>query len=162
MNRIINILRADYLNPQHATDLSFLLGCYAEDPMGGGTPLSDDVKENLAKKLVQQGNAFSILCYVDGQPAGLVNCFFGFSTFKCKPLVYIHDVVVIGDQRGLGLSQKMLSEVERIARDKECCKLTLEVLDGNQVAKNAYLKFGFLGYELDPKMGKALFWEKAL
>jgi hypothetical protein len=40
--------------------------------------------------------------------------------------------------------------------------VTLEVLEGNQIAKNAYIKFGFAGYELDPKMGKALFWEKPL
>jgi len=162
MSQNVEIIVADYLNQQHAKDISFLLNCYAEDPMGGGKSLSDEVKENLASKLSQQGNAFSVLCYVDDKPVGLTNCFFGFSTFKCKPLVYIHDIVVVGNNRGLGLSQKMLDEVERVAIEKKCCKLTLEVLDGNQVAKNAYLKFGFSGYELDPKMGKALFWEKTL
>ena len=162
MSQNIKIFVANYLNPQNAQDISYLLNCYAEDPMGGGTPLSDDVKENLAKKLEEQGNAFTVLCYVDEKPVGLVNCFVGFSTFKCKPLVYIHDVVVVGNNRGLGLSQKMLAEVERVAKQKQCCKLTLEVLEGNEVAKNAYLKFGFSGYELDPKMGKALFWEKTL
>jgi ribosomal protein S18 acetylase RimI-like enzyme len=162
MPETIDILRADYHNASHAKAVSYLLNCYAEDPMGGGKPLSLEVKTNLAAKLAEQGNAFSVLCYVDGQATGLINCFFGFSTFKCKPLVYIHDVVVIGNHRGLGLSQKMLDEVERIAREKECCKLTLEVLEGNEIAKNAYLKFGFSGYELDPKMGKALFWEKVL
>ena len=45
---------------------------------------------------------------------------------------------------------------------KNCCKITLEVLEGNTIAKNAYKKFGFMGYELDPKMGKAMLWEKSL
>lgn len=158
----VEILVADYHNPQHAEAISDLLNCYAEDPMGGGKPLTEEVKSILAAKLAEQGNAFSILCYVDGEPTGLTNCFFGFSTFKCKPLVYIHDVVVTGNHRGLGLSQKMLERVEQIAKEKDCCKLTLEVLEGNNIAKNAYIKFGFSGYELDPEMGKALFWEKAL
>ena len=56
----------------------------------------------------------------------------------------------------------MLDEVERIAKEKGCCKLTLEVLEGNIVAKKAYEKFGFSSYELDPATGKALFWEKVL
>ena len=41
-------------------------------------------------------------------------------------------------------------------------KLTLEVLEGNSVAQSAYRAFGFEGYELDPQMGKALFWQKKL
>lgn len=158
----IEIFKADYHNTQQAIDIGYLLDIYACDPMGGGEALSDEVKSNLAVELSKLPNALSILCYVENKPAGLVNCFIGFSTFKCKPLMYIHDVVVLDDFRGLGLSQKMLNEVENIAREKECCKITLEVLEGNKVAKNAYQKFGFSGYELDPKMGKAMFWEKAL
>jgi len=158
----INIFKANYHDPQQAKDLAYLLNLYSEDPMGGGSPLPDEIKNKLASELSKLPNAFSILCYVDDKPAGLVNCFVGFSTFKCKPLIYIHDIVVIADSRGLGLSQKMLEEVERIAIEKGCCKITLEVLEGNTVAKGAYEKFGFSGYELDPGMGKALFWEKVI
>jgi len=158
----ITILKADYLDSRQAHDITQLLDVYANDPMGGGTPLSEDVKKNLAKELSKQANAFSILCYVDDLPAGLINCFIGFSTFKCKPLIYIHDIVVDSSFRGMNLSQKMLDKVESIAKTKGCCKITLEVLEGNTVAKKAYEKFGFSGYELDPKMGKALFWEKVL
>lgn len=44
----------------------------------------------------------------------------------------------------------------------DCCKLTLEVLEGNKLAQQVYRRFGFQGYELDPKMGRALFYEKKL
>ena len=160
--KLITIIKADYLDAQQAKDVIQLLDIYANDPMGGSSPLSSDVKQNLTKALSKLPNAFSILCYVDEKPAGLVNCFVGFSTFKCKPLIYVHDIVVDSNFRGLSLSQKMLDKVESIARSKGCCKITLEVLEGNTVAKNAYEKFGFSGYELDPEMGKALFWEKVL
>jgi hypothetical protein len=39
---------------------------------------------------------------------------------------------------------------------------SLEVLEGNKSAQAAYKASGFDGYELDPKMGKALFWQKKL
>ncbi|MBU2919558.1 GNAT family N-acetyltransferase [Psychrosphaera sp. F3M07] len=158
----VEILQADYTNPQHAEDLVTLLNGYALDPMGGGQALSEYTQQNLVAALINTPNAVSVLCYVDGKPAGLINCFQGFSTFKCKPILNIHDVTVNSEFRGLGLSMKMMEKVESIAKERGVCKLTLEVLEGNVVAKNAYIKFGFAGYELDPEMGKAMFWEKVL
>ncbi len=158
----LNISIIDYKNSQQSQDLLFLLNTYAEDPMGGATSLSDYTKSNLPNALAKLPNAFSVIAYINNKPAGLINCFFGFSTFKCKPLVYIHDVVVLAEFRGQKVSLKMLQYVEAYAKENDCCKMTLEVLEGNVVAKNAYLKFGFKGYELDPEMGKALFWEKII
>jgi ribosomal protein S18 acetylase RimI-like enzyme len=158
----VEVMIADYLNNQHADDVGFLLNNYAEDPMGGGAPLSDFIKQNLAVELSKIPHAFSVICYVDGKPAGLINCFEAFSTFKCKPLINIHDIVVAKEYRGLGISQSMLAKVEERAKEKGCCKITLEVLEGNEIARNSYMKFGFDGYELDPKMGKALFWQKVI
>lgn len=158
----VEIVKADYLSKQHGKEIPWLLDAYASDPMGGGQPLNDSVKTNLVKKLSALPHAFSIIAYVDSQPAGLVNCFEAFSTFSCKPLINIHDVIVLSKYRGEGLSQKMLDKVEEIAKSKNCCKITLEVLSNNEVAKSAYNKHGFSGYELNPQAGVALFWQKPL
>lgn len=158
----VEVRLLDYQSAEDANVLIELLNGYAMDPMGGGEPLSDFTQAHLAEKLSKTPTAFTVACFVDGAPAGLINCFEGFSTFKCKPLINIHDVVVLSEFRGQKISQKMMDKVEAIAREKGACKLTLEVLEGNKVAQNAYLKFGFSGYELDPKMGKAMFWEKPL
>ncbi|WDE07491.1 GNAT family N-acetyltransferase [Thalassomonas viridans] len=158
----IQLCIADYKDEQQGKDLLMLLNAYALDPMGGEEPLTDYVKENLLTALSQRPNMFTLLCYLDGKPAGLINCIESFSTFSCKPVINIHDVVVLPFYRGYGLSEKMLQEVESIARKKGCCKLTLEVLQGNAVAQKAYKKFGFSGYELDPEMGQAMFWDKKI
>lgn len=158
----IQVVVANYHKPQHQHDIPYLLNAYANDPMGGGNALPEDVQSSLVAKLAKLAHAFSVIAYVDDEPAGLVNCFEAFSTFKAKPLVNIHDVVVLKAYRGLGISQRLLAEVERIATDKGCCKITLEVLSGNTVAINAYKKYGFDHYQLDPTAGVAQFWEKAL
>jgi len=158
----IELVRVDYLNESHAKDLSYLLDEYASDPMGGGKRLAEEVKRNVVAELSKIPHAFSVICYVDGLPAGLVNCFELFSTFLCKPLVNIHDVIVLKNFRGHGLSQQLLQAVEVEALARNCCKITLEVLSGNEIAKKSYHKFGFNAYELDPKAGSALFWEKNL
>lgn len=158
----IKIIQSNYNNPQHGRHIIEMLDCYANDPMGGNEALPDFVAQNLVHELSNRSNAISILAYVEGQPAGLLNCFEGFSTFNCKPLINIHDLIVATEFRGMGLSTKMLTMVEEIAKDRNCCKLTLEVLEKNVIAINSYRKFGFNQYELDPIMGKAEFWEKKL
>lgn len=158
----IEVIKADYSCSRHRRDIPFLLNQYAMDPMGGGAPLSEHVYTNLVSALSDLPSAFSLLAYVDGQPAGLANCFESLSTFACRPLINIHDLCVSPEFRGLGLSQRILAKVEEIARARGCCKITLEVLGNNEVAKSAYRKFGFAGYQLDPDTGQALFWQKLL
>jgi ribosomal protein S18 acetylase RimI-like enzyme len=107
-------------------------------------------------------HAVSLLAFCDGEPAGLMNAFFGFSTFNCKSLLNIHDMIVLPEYRGLGLAQLLLAAAETLARDKGCCKLTLEVQSRNDVAMGSYRKSGFSGYELDPQHWQAQFWQKVL
>ncbi|MBE9033325.1 GNAT family N-acetyltransferase [filamentous cyanobacterium LEGE 11480] len=159
---MIEIVRADYGALAHGEAIVNLMSEYACDPMGGGQDLSVAVKANLVAALAQRPIAHTILAFVDGEAAGLVNCLEGFSTFACKPLLNIHDVIVSKAHRGQGLSKRMLAEAEAIARELGCCKLTLEVLEGNRVAQKAYRACGFSGYELDPAMGQAMFWDKRL
>mgnify|MGYP000614993650 CR=1 FL=1 len=96
------------------------------------------------------------------RPVGLINCVEGFSTFAGRPLLNVHDIVVHEDFRRQGIARALLAHVEAMARQRGCCKLTLEVLEGNHGARRAYLDFGFEGYQLDPAMGQALFFEKKL
>ena len=158
----IKIIDVNYNNDNQAKELVYLLNAYASDPMGGGNPLKQFTVENLVIELSKRPYAFSVISYVDSKPAGLINCFEAFSTFLCKPLVNIHDVIVLEKFRGKGISQKMLERVEEIAVTKGCCKLTLEVLSENKAAKSSYEKYGFNGYELAPKAGSALFWQKII
>ncbi len=159
---MIEVLIADLSLSAHAEAVIQLMDEYALDPMGGGRGLPDYVKTNLPQELLKRKSAHVILAFVDSQPAGLIVCLEGFSTFACKPLLNIHDVIVSFSYRRRGISQLMLQKAEEIALDLGCCKMTLEVLEGNHAARSAYQAFGFDGYELDPKMSKALFWEKKL
>lgn len=157
-----NILQADPSDPAHARAIVSLLDHYAGSLDGGGQGLSDVVKARLPAALAARPTAHIFLAFLGSEPAGLVICFEGFSTFQCRPLLNIHDVVVAEKFRGRGLSKRLLAAVEAHAIGLNCCKLTLEVLEGNTIAQSAYRSLGFDGYQLDPTLGKALFWEKKL
>ncbi|WP_240504400.1 GNAT family N-acetyltransferase [Tsuneonella mangrovi] len=158
----LTVAKADYNDRSDAEALVALLDAYARDPMGGGEPLAEEVREQLVPALAEQSGAFSLIARVRGKPAGLANCFMGFSTFAARPLVNIHDIAVLAEFRGQGVGRALLDAVEAEARARGACKLTLEVLSGNEPAIAAYRKAGFAQYGLDPAMGTAQFWERKL
>ena len=158
----LSVQLVDYTDEKQASHLVALLNSYAKDFMGGGKPLSDFTQENLAAELAKLPNAFSIMAYGDDKPAALVNCFVGFSTFACKPLVNIHDLVVDTEFRGQGIAKKMLNAVKEQAEEIGACKLTLEVLFNNLLARRTYEKFGFVQYQLEESVGSAIYMELKL
>ncbi len=162
MAAAFSVRQADYGHPSDAAAVVALLDAYASDPAGGGEPLSDFVKANLARELAARPQAYSVLAFDGEQPVGLVNCIEGFSSFKCKPLVNVHDVAVVASHRGRGIAEAMLAEAERIAVERGAVKMTLEVLSGNAPAVKLYRRIGYEGYQLDPAMGTAQFMQKWL
>lgn len=158
----LSVVRADYANPHHAQALVAMLDAYARDPAGGATPLSDFACANLVRALSARPQAFSVLAFDSAQPVGLANCFEGFSTFACRPLINVHDLAVAAGHRGQRVGERMLALVEQIARERNACKITLEVLSGNHSANKLYTRFGFAGYQLNPALGQAQFLQKRL
>ena len=162
VNPVIDIVRARYGDPTHATALVDLQDAYARDPAGGGEALSDFARDNLVSQLAARPFVVSVLAFDGDTPVGLINAIEGFSTFACRPLVNVHDVVVMPSHRGRGIAAQLFAEIEAIARERGACKLTLEVLDGNTPARNLYQRLGFAAYRLDPAMGHAQFMQKWL
>jgi GNAT superfamily N-acetyltransferase len=158
----LHILPVDYQNPAHRQALVMLLDAYAQDPMGGGEALAQDVKARLCDDLAARTDAASFIAWLDDAPVGLVNCIEGYSTFKAQPLMNIHDIAVLPGHRGAGVGQALLAAAEQHAKDRGCCKLTLEVLTGNARALKSYLGFGFEPYALDLAAGQASFMQKWL
>lgn len=162
MAAAVSVRMADYASPADAQAIVMLLDAYASDPAGGGEPLSTFARENLVSSLMARPQAYSILAFDGLIPVGLVNCIEGFSTFKCRPLVNVHDVAVLASHRGRGIAEQMLAEAERVASIRGAVKMTLEVLSGNAPAMKLYRRIGYEGYQLDPQMGTAQFMQKWL
>lgn len=159
---MFTLVQADYHNLEHSEAILVLMQAYALDPMGGREPLSDYTQQHLIYNLQQSMGVTTWLAFKNETPVAIVNCVEGFSTFKAKKLLNIHDVMVLPKYRGQGLVSLMFKAIEKRAQENDYCKLTLEVLEGNAIAQKAYKKLGFSGYELDPAMGKAMFWQKIL
>jgi GNAT superfamily N-acetyltransferase len=142
----LEIREADFDNPMDAAGIVDVLNSYASDPIGGGKPLTDDVRERLVPALRAQPHALVLLAFADAQPVGIAACFFGLSTFQARPLLNIHDLAVIPERRGMGIGRALLAKAEQHALSRDCCKLTLEVQDDNVRARSLYESFGFADF----------------
>ena len=144
----IQIIQADLTNPAHCADLISTLDAYAQDPMGGGVPLSEEVKARLIPGLQAHPAMYVFLAYQGdpdnaGTPVGIANCFMGFSSFAAKPLINIHDLAVNPAARRMGIGRMLLDAVQAKAKSLDCCAVTLEVRDDNPAAIKLYADYGF-------------------
>jgi ribosomal protein S18 acetylase RimI-like enzyme len=130
--------------------------------MGGGSPLAPEVRRRLIPALREQANALVLLAFVDGEPAGLANCFYGFSTFAARPLLNVHDLAVVPAFRGRGVGRALLAAAEARARSRGCAKLTLEVREDNARARALYEAHGFQDFELAGVACRTFFLSKSL
>jgi ribosomal protein S18 acetylase RimI-like enzyme len=158
----LRILINPYADVGHARAIFELLDLYARDPMGGSKALPDSTRRDLVPELRRRPWVVTLLALIGEQPVGLLIAMEGFSTFAAKPLMNIHDVAVHPDYRSRGIGSALFREVEKVSIKRDCCKLTLEVLEGNERAKGLYRRLGFEPYQLDPATGAAQFWEKPI
>lgn len=144
-------------NETHCRALLSLLNHYMLDPMGGGKPMEENHPDKLLSALKKQSNYVGFLIYKGDQPAAMANCFVGFSTFKAKQLINIHDFVVHSDYRQKGLGENLLNTIAQYAHNNNMCRVSLEVREDNPKAMNLYKKVGFK--TCTPNM---YFWEKPI
>ncbi|MDR1645032.1 MAG: GNAT family N-acetyltransferase [Tannerellaceae bacterium] len=157
METIVRIIPWDYSDESHRQAVVTLIEAYINDEMGGGNPLSEEGRARLTEGLGCHPGAIVLLAIVGGTYAGLLVAFENFSTFTARPMVNIHDVVVLPSYRGRGIGRRLLDGIIDEAGRRGASRLTLEVRKDNVVAQKLYRSLGF--EETDPGM---YYWRKYL
>lgn len=85
---------------------------------------------------------FCLIAEHDNQPAGFAFYFFNYSTWVGRPGLYLEDLFVEPQFRGLGIGKALLKRVAAIAVEKGCPRLQWEVLDWNTPAIDFYRAMG--------------------
>src|SRR5580693_6044669 len=85
---------------------------------------------------------FCLIAEHDGRPAGFAFYFFDYSTWLGRPGLYLEDLFVHPEFRGLGVGKALLQRVAAIAVEKGCARMKWEVLDWNTPAIDFYAAMG--------------------
>jgi GNAT superfamily N-acetyltransferase len=83
-----------------------------------------------------------LIAEYNGSPAGFALYFFNYSTWEGRPGIYLEDLFVPPEFRGLGIGKALLKRVAAIAVERGCRRLQWEVLDWNTPAIDFYRAMG--------------------
>jgi len=77
-----------------------------------------------------------------GEPIGFALFFQNFSTFKCRPGLYLEDIYVCPEHRGQGLGTAFFRRLAELALERGCGRMEWTVLNWNEPAIGFYRGLG--------------------
>lgn len=83
-----------------------------------------------------------LMAEMDDQPIGFALYFFNFSTWLGKPGLYLEDLFVMPESRGLGAGKALLQALAKVAVERGCGRFEWSVLDWNTPAIEFYESLG--------------------
>ena len=84
----------------------------------------------------------AILAEVDGRAVGFALYFVSFSTFLCKPGLFLEDVFVEPAHRGSGIGKALLRQLAAICVERDYGRFEWHVLDWNEPSIKFYESLG--------------------
>ena len=100
---------------------------------------ADDVARTL---FAPEAPAKALMCEVDGKAIGYAVYFYSYSTWLGKNGIYLEDLYITPEQRGIGAGRDLLRHLAREAVANDCGRLEWSVLDWNQPAIDFYQSIG--------------------
>jgi GNAT superfamily N-acetyltransferase len=96
----------------------------------------------------------ALICEHEGEAIGFAVFFYNYSTWLGKYGLFLEDLYVTPEQRGIGAGKALLQHLAKIAVDKDCGRFEWNVLDWNKPAIDFYDSLGaeplheWIGYRL--------------
>lgn len=131
------------IRPARRDDAELLFGLIAE--LADYERLSDSVQgdtELLAASLFDRGAAEALIAEVDGEAVGYAVLLQTFSTFECRPGLWIEDLFIRSAWRRRGLGMALFGHIAGLAHDRGCARVEWSVLDWNESALRFYETLG--------------------
>jgi GNAT superfamily N-acetyltransferase len=100
-------------------------------------------RETLARYLFgPRPMAEVLIAEHEGAPVGFALFFHNFSTFEGRPGLYLEDLFVLPEARGLGAGKGLLARLAQLAIARDCARLEWSVLDWNEPSIAFYRALG--------------------
>lgn len=105
-------------------------------------------EELLRRNLFTERKTAEVLLACEGEDyVGFAVFFHNFSTFVGKPGIYLEDVFVRPEFRGRGYGKALMIFVARLAKERDCGRFELSVLDWNKPSLDFYHSLGAVAME---------------
>lgn len=129
-------------------DLSLILGFIKE--IAEYEKLSnavDATEESLKKYVFEKRRAEVLIVEKDENPIGYVVYFYNFSTFTGTSGLYLEDVFIRSEYRGMGLGKEIFKILGKLAREEGCKRMEWVCLNWNEPSKKFYKGLGAISMD---------------
>lgn len=137
------------LRPATRTDIPLILDLihglaeYEREP-----DAVEATEELLGQQLFgEHPGAEVVIAEVDGLGAGFALFFHNFSTWRGRRGLYLEDLFVRPQFRGLGLGRALMIHLAKLAVQRDCARFEWSVLDWNSPAIDFYRSLGAVGMD---------------
>lgn len=100
-------------------------------------------KTFLSERLEKKDSELFVCESDDGELLGFVQLYPLFSSTRMKRLWLLNDLFVASEQRGKGVSVKLIERAKELVKDTDACAMFLETEKSNLIGNNLYPKTGF-------------------
>lgn len=129
-------------------DLSLILGFIKEIAEYEKLSHAVDVTEESLKKYVfEKRRAEVLIVEKDENPIGYVVYFYNFSTFTGTSGLYLEDVFIRSEYRGMGLGKEIFKILGKLAREEGCKRMEWVCLNWNEPSKKFYKGLGAISMD---------------
>ena len=132
------------IRPATVQDVSLILSFIKE--LAYFERLSHEVvatEETLRESLFGERRVAEVVIGQQGDdPAGFALFFHSFSTFLGRPGIYLEDLYVKPEFRGMGIGRAILVYLARLTKERKCGRLEWSVLNWNEPAIRLYRGIG--------------------
>lgn len=87
--------------------------------------------ELLATTLFDRGGGEALIAELDGEAVGYAVFFTTYSTFECRPGLWVEDLFVRPERRRRGIGRALLVRIAALALERDCARLEWSALDWN-------------------------------
>ncbi|MDQ6803809.1 MAG: GNAT family N-acetyltransferase [Actinomycetota bacterium] len=87
-------------------------------------------------------HAEAVIAELDSNPVGFALYFHTFSTFVCRPGLWLEDLFVVPEHRRAGIGRMLLSHLAQVAVERGCARFEWSALNWNEPALSFYDALG--------------------
>lgn len=99
--------------------------------------------ENLTKDIFEHKHCEVLVADLDGDVIGFALFYTSYSTWK-GACIYLEDLYVLPEKRGVGAGSKLFDAVVDIAKERRVARMDWQVLEWNELAIDFYKRKGAL------------------
>lgn len=98
--------------------------------------------EDMKRLMFEEKLLHMLKAEISGEMVGFAAYYYQLVSFPAKKVLYLEDIFVKEEKRGMGIGNLFLKKLEELAVEKDCIKMMWKCLAWNQTSKDFYEHIG--------------------